>query len=292
MKAHATSGPNVVARVAYEDIRREFGVRVSNEELCDLATIRQCNRTTLSEIATNLFAAGRFQEITGFRVVEIGRDDLATRRRDLAWGVSDIPESMGIELAPSELSFTKFEVERDIVGRLLSRLGHRDFSLSDPNAGGRVESGADVSADIGNPAVGFQVTQYQPDLGADSGSRGSRLRTREARRASIGLPTPVFVAPFSIEALVYLVEAKSRKGWSQIEFPDMRLVIAASVPQHGGTGSTWLSQSRMDEMNSQLSPILAQTRYSAAYLYAIMQGDVCQWTTESGWVNISARSQP
>ena len=287
MKAHSTSAPNVVARVTYEDIRREFGVRVSNEELCDLATVRQCNRATLSEIATGLFGAGNFQEITGFQVVEIGRDDLATRRRDFAWGVSDIPESMGIELAPAELSFTKFDVERDIVGRLLSRLGHRDFSLSDPNAGGRIESGADVSADIGNPAVGFQVTQYQSDLRADSGSRGSRLRAREARRASIGLLTPAFVAPFSIEALVHLVEAKSRKGWSQTEFPDMRLVIAASVPQLGGTISTWLSQPRLDEINSQLSPILTQTRYSTAYLYAIMQGDVYQWTRESAWIKVT-----
>jgi hypothetical protein len=173
MKAHATSGPNVVARVVCEDIRREFNVRVSNKELSDLATIRHCNRRTLSEIATGLFEAGRFQETNGFRLVEIGRDDLAARRTDFAWGVSDIPESMGIELAPTKISFSKFDVEGDIVGRLLSRLGHTDFSLSDPQAGGRIESGADVSADIGNPAVGFQVTQYQSDLGIDTDSGGS-----------------------------------------------------------------------------------------------------------------------
>jgi hypothetical protein len=158
MKAHATSGPNVAARAAYEDIRREFGVRASNEELCQLATIRQCNRTTLSEIATALFEAGRYQEITGFRVVEICRDDLAARRRDFAWGVSDIPEGMGIHLEPPNLSFSKFDGECDIVRRLLTLLGHRDFSLSDPNAGGKRESGADVRGDLGDWVVGFQVT--------------------------------------------------------------------------------------------------------------------------------------
>jgi hypothetical protein len=56
MKAHASCGLNV-ARVANEDIRQEFGLRVSNQDLCDLATVRECNRKTLNEIATGLFEA-------------------------------------------------------------------------------------------------------------------------------------------------------------------------------------------------------------------------------------------
>ena len=72
--------------------------------------------------------------------------------------------------------FTKFDVERDIVGRLLSRLGHRDFSLGDPNAGGRIESGADVSADIGNPAGG--IPGYSIPVGPTS---GFRLKRKQAQ---------------------------------------------------------------------------------------------------------------
>jgi hypothetical protein len=47
------------ARVTCEDIRHEFGIRVSNDILYDLATTREANRRTLSEIATSLFEAGK-----------------------------------------------------------------------------------------------------------------------------------------------------------------------------------------------------------------------------------------
>lgn len=43
------------ARVALEDIRKEFGVSLSDELLHDLASQREANRRTLSEIATDLF---------------------------------------------------------------------------------------------------------------------------------------------------------------------------------------------------------------------------------------------
>ena len=41
----------------------------------------------------------------------------------------------------------------------------------------------------------------------------------------------------------------------------MRLLIAASIPQSGGTASTFLFEARLNvnEMNAQLSPILEHT---------------------------------
>jgi hypothetical protein len=59
-----------VARVACEDIRQKFAVpHASNELLCDLATQREANSKTLSEIANSLFDAGRHTLIKGFLVV-------------------------------------------------------------------------------------------------------------------------------------------------------------------------------------------------------------------------------
>ena len=39
----------------------------------------------------------------------------------------------------------------------------------------------------------------------------------------------------------------------------------------------------VDEMNAQFSPLLEQTKYSAAYLYIIMSGSVYDWKRETGW---------
>lgn len=86
-------------------------------------------------------------------------------------------------------------------------------------------------------------------------------------------------------ALVHLVQEKAKKGWSQKEFPDMRLLIAASIPQLGGTGATFLSEGllKVDELEALLSPILEGTKYSAAYLYVMMLGSVYEWTKQSRW---------
>jgi hypothetical protein len=65
----------------------------------------------------------------------------------------------------------------------------------------------------------------------------------------------------------------------------MRLLIAASIPQIGGTASTFLFELRLDvnEMNARRSPILERTKYSAAYLYIMMPGSVYQWKRETAW---------
>jgi hypothetical protein len=129
--------------------------------------------------------------------------------------------------------------------------------------------------------IGFQVTEYQPD----ASKKGSRLRENEAVRANVGLITAMSVDPLSMESLKQIVSQKAKKTWSQTDFPDMRLVVAASVPQLGGTASTQLLPGRVKvaEMNTHLSPILEQTNYSAAYLYVIMHETVYEWTRTSGW---------
>src|SRR5271165_7119732 len=47
------------AEIACENIRKEFGVRASNEVLCELANGRVVNRELLREIANSLFRAGK-----------------------------------------------------------------------------------------------------------------------------------------------------------------------------------------------------------------------------------------
>jgi hypothetical protein len=275
------------ARVALEDIRKEFGVRVPDELLHDLASQREVNRRTLSEIATNLFEAKQYTLVQGcLPVADIGRNDLAARRNQFAWGRSPFPEVMGIvEPDPPKMTASerKEKQECDLVDRLLTLLGHHQFSLSNPSA--KAESGADVLARLDDSQIGFQVTQYHFDAGMNPRKTGSSSRGEESRRVNVGLLTPMFVNPLSMAALEDVLRDKAKKGWSEKEFPDMRLLVAASIPQDGGTASTWLDGERVnvDEMNAQLSPILEQTKYSAAYLYIIMSESVYQWKRETGW---------
>ncbi|MFY9987491.1 MAG: hypothetical protein WAK31_22230 [Chthoniobacterales bacterium] len=273
------------ARLTCEEIRREFGVRVSNKILCDLATIRETNRRTLSEIATSLFEAGQAKRYKGYHVVDISRNDLAARRRDFAWGQYDMPESMGIP-APTRKAFRKFEVESDIIDRMLMSLGYKDFFLCNPNDGQKVECGADVLTKLDH-LIGFQVIQYHFDLGMDAETKGSRARVEESHKRRAGLPVAMWTAQFSMPALVHLLQEKSKKGWSQRDFPDMRLVIAASVPQEAGTASTFLLETPLGQMNAELSPILERNKYSAAYLYVILQEVVYKWAKETGWKNLA-----
>ena len=275
------------ARVALEDIRKEFGFRVQDELLHDLASQREVNRRTLSEIATKLFEAEQYSLIQGYLpVADINRSDLAARKNQFAWGRSPFPEVMGIVGPdPPKISASerKENQECDIVDRLLTLLGHSQFSLSNPSAKG--ESGADVLARFDDSQIGFQVTQYHFDAALNLGKTGSGSRGKESRRSSVGLLTPMFINPFSVAALAHVLREKAKKGWSAKEFPDMRLVVAASIPQDGGTAATWLQGQllNVDEMNAQLPPILERTKYSAAYIYIMMSGSVYEWKRETGW---------
>jgi len=210
------------------------------------------------------------------------RHDLAAREKEFAWGDYDIPESMGIP-APTKMAFSKFDRESDIVDRMLKLLGYGQFSLSDPNAGKR-ESGVDVLASFADRQIGFQVREYYFDVDETTGPGGSDLRREESRKAKVGLPDPGFIKPISMPALIHIVREKAKKGWSQKDFPDMRLLIAASIPQLGGTKATFLFPAfvKVDDLNAHLSPILKKTKYSAVYLYVMMLGSLYEWTKESG----------
>jgi len=209
-----------------------------------LATQRTVNWRTLSEIATNLFKAGQVKVIELFHVAEISRKDLATRRNEFAWGKSPYPEVMGIvEPNPEKITATEFKEkwERDIVDRMLRLLGYSGFSLSNPNETRSItkqnpETRVDVLVKLGDRRIGFQVREYYYDVDENVGTRGSSLRAEEAERASVGLLTPALIAPLSMSALIHLIREKAKKGWSEKDFPETRLLIAALIPQDGGTG--------------------------------------------------------
>jgi hypothetical protein len=117
------------------------------------------------------------------------------------------------------------------------------------------------------------------------GTTGSSLRHEETRKAAVGLPAAMFVKPISLPALIHVLEGKVNKGWSQKDFPDMRLVIAASVPQVGATASTFLFEARLNvnEMNAQLSPDIGANQVFCC-LFVRHDAGICLRMEEREWV--------
>jgi hypothetical protein len=276
---------NVWATVACEDIRQEFGVPdASNELLRQRASIRQTNKEALGEIAQNLFEAGRYTLLQGIHVLNISRADLAKKKDQFAWGQSDLAPVLGIAVQnPTNVAAGKFEVERSKVESLMQLLGWSNFATFDPNL--ERETGVDVLVQYESRRIGFQVTDFHSDEGTGSKYRGSNLRRQESKKARDGLPAAMWVKPDPIPGLMRRIEDKTRKQWSRRDFPEMYLLIAASVPEQPGIVSTftWDPKVDLNKMNTKLSPILERSGYSAAYLYNMMQNHVYRWTREIGW---------
>ena len=75
--------PGVWATVVCEDIRQEFGILgTPNEVLLQRARLRQTNKEALGEIATNLLEAGRYTLLQGIRVIDMGRSPWLVREKE------------------------------------------------------------------------------------------------------------------------------------------------------------------------------------------------------------------
>ena len=182
---------------------------------------------------------------------------------------------------------SKFQLERDIVDRFMRELGYIQFSLSDPNAGQKADSGADVLLDMDGRRYGIQVTIYHSDEGSMPAQRGSLLRSQESAYKSWPTAYAMSAKPSPWTGLVHRLQSKCSKAYSQTVFDELVLLVAASVPQWPGVASTMLLDLALDlnKMNVTLSPILKTSHYSSAYLYNMMGvggPSIYEWTRESG----------
>jgi hypothetical protein len=182
---------------------------------------------------------------------------------------------------------SKFQLERDIVDRFLRELGHGNFSLSDPNAGRKTDTGADVLVTLSGVRYGIQVTRYHSDEGMHPGGRGSNLRRQEAAYRGWNTAYAMCGNPIPWSGLVSRIHAKCIEAHPEHGFDELVLLVASSVPEWSGLVSTLLLDIALDldQMNSILSPILRRSPYSSVYLYNMMGvggPSVHEWTRESG----------
>src|SRR5262245_28496346 len=86
-----------------------------------------------------------------------------------------------------------YATEREIVVRFLSAFGITDPRLSDPNAGLKKDTGADVVWTHDEGQTAFQVTEYHSDKGLGPKQKGSQLRLAEKTKAASGRPYTMWV---------------------------------------------------------------------------------------------------
>src|SRR6266852_223977 len=134
-----------------------------------------------------------------------------------------------------------YETERALVERLLAVFGVTEPCLSNPNAGLTNESGADVMWILDGRDIGFQVSEYHSDKGAEPKQKGSNLRRVEKAKAASGRPYTMAVGLDPIRALVSVLAQKVDRATraDRQRFRELILLIASSLP-HDGAGATFL----------------------------------------------------
>lgn len=184
----------------------------------------------------------------------------------------------------------KYTKERDIVDRFLQYLGYAQYQLTDPNFGARIETGVDVLVLLDGRHFGIQVTEFHADEGSST-EKGSQLRREEVQLASRNPVYAMYGNPRPYPALVHRILEKSKRRSVNLACDEVILLIAASIPQHGGLVSTFLLDLALDveRMNAETRSLLPNSHYSAAYLYNMMGlggPSIYEWTRQNGWQKI------
>jgi hypothetical protein len=192
----------------------------------------------------------------------------------------------------------KFQREHDIVERFVRLLGYTEFSLADPNAGQKTDTGADVLLTLDGRRYGIQVTVYHSDEAMNRAQKGSDLRRQEAVHKASTAPYAMYGNPIPWTALEKRIADKCKKQYSPTAFDELVLLIVASVPELGAVGSTLILDLALDveRMNATFSPNLQSSTFSSAYLYNMMgKGgpSVYEWTRKAGtWREIPRTDVP
>ncbi len=98
-------------------------------------------------------------------------------------------------------------------------------------------------------------------------------------------------------ALQYRIVEKCRKTYPPANFDESVLLIASGLPQMGAIASTLVLDLalQVDQMNTELGPILERSRYGSAYLYNIMGiggPSVYEWQPKLGWRRVWNATDP
>jgi hypothetical protein len=177
----------------------------------------------------------------------------------------------------------KFVRERDLVERLVQRLGLAVDDYEDPNAS-TSETGADVTILSGGRCIGVQVTIL------DTGTVAGKSIAAEKQQAKEGLKFHggVYGGWGQTKPIAAITTAFTKKSAIDITgFDEVWLLVSAGIPQHGAVVSTfvvtnWLTA---EALTTATLEALSRSPYVRAYLHPItaLEDALYEWTPANQW---------
>lgn len=177
----------------------------------------------------------------------------------------------------------KFAREKNLVERLVQRLGLRVDRYENPNANDQ-ETGTDVMILRGGKRIGVQVTIL--DMGTEPGKAiaAEKVQAKEAIQTHGG----VYGGWGQIDAIPVITAAISRKSTFNIAgFDEIWLLVSCGIPEHGATVSTFVFTPALtaDALNAATSAVLLRSSYARAFLHPIIgpEDALYEWTPAQQW---------
>jgi hypothetical protein len=188
---------------------------------------------------------------------------------------------------------TKFTREKDLVERLVKRLGLSADGYEDPNASGP-ETGADVAILCSGRRIGVQVTIL--DTGAIPGQAiaAEKAQANESLKFRGG----VYGGWGQTDPIPAIAAAITKKSATDVTvFDEVWLLVSAGIPEHGAVVSTfvvtnWLTA---EALTTATSEALSRSPYVRAFLHPITAPEdaLYEWTPAQQWrKHVRTRLQP
>jgi hypothetical protein len=183
----------------------------------------------------------------------------------------------------STLMTTKFAREKELVERLVHRLGFAVDHYKDPNASGP-ETGVDVTIRSGGRRIGVQVTIL--DTGAVPGTAiaAEKAQARQALKFQGGVYGG-WGESAPLDAIAATIAKKSIIDTSG--FDEVWLLVSCGIPEHGAIVSTFVLTNLLtvEALTTVTSPALSQSSYVRAFLHPItaLEDVLYEWTPVKQW---------
>jgi hypothetical protein len=196
---------------------------------------------------------------------------------------------LSLEAIMLNLDDEKFIREKDLVERLMLRLGLGCRALTNPNSDGK-ETGIDILVALTDCRnIGVQVTVLDPH------SKSGKARAREKRIAG---KTPIVYGDWAqndpqiyLKSLVSAIKRKiaiaERHTFEGLSLTEVWLLVCAGTPEYGAVASSmimtpWL---RADEIESVIGDELQKSKYDRCFLFPILGAERAfyTWEKQGAW---------
>jgi len=189
----------------------------------------------------------------------------------------------------SDFEEEKFVREKDLVERLLRRLGLNWHTPSNPNAGGK-ETGIDVLVPLNDGRIlGVQVTALDPH------PRPGKARAQEKRTAG---RIPAVYGGWAqndpkacLESFGSAVKRKitiaERCSFEELGLTEVWLLVCSGIPEHGAVVSTMVMTAWLHEHDIEVvtGGALQNSKYDRCFYLPIIapEGAFYRWRRNSAW---------